>query len=52
MDEGADALKHDDIWDDSALVESWNEALAEYKVRPYTSTSRYAPPCLTNLRVC
>ncbi|KAK3345252.1 hypothetical protein B0H65DRAFT_548980 [Neurospora tetraspora] len=22
---------HDEIWDDSALVNSWNEALAEYK---------------------
>lgn len=26
-------LTHDDIWDDSALVDSWNEALDEYKVR-------------------
>jgi len=25
-------LSHDDIWDDSMLVDSWNEALAEYKV--------------------
>ncbi|ROW06560.1 hypothetical protein VMCG_04311 [Cytospora schulzeri] len=24
-------LTHDDIWDDSALVSSWNEALDEYK---------------------
>ncbi|KEZ46157.1 hypothetical protein SAPIO_CDS1026 [Scedosporium apiospermum] len=24
-------LSHDDIWDDSMLVDSWNEALAEYK---------------------
>ncbi|KAK7748077.1 hypothetical protein SLS53_001329 [Cytospora paraplurivora] len=24
-------LTHDDIWDDSALVDSWNEALDEYK---------------------
>lgn len=23
---------HDEIWDDSALVDSWNQALAEYKV--------------------
>lgn len=34
MDGAADELTHDDIWDDSALVESWNDALAEYKVRP------------------
>lgn len=27
-------MAHEDIWDDSALVNSWNEALAEYKVRP------------------
>lgn len=25
-------LNEADMWDDSALVESWNEALAEYKV--------------------
>ncbi|KAK4496258.1 hypothetical protein PRZ48_012238 [Zasmidium cellare] len=26
-------LTHDELWDDSALVESWNEALGEYQVR-------------------
>ncbi|KAF2166896.1 hypothetical protein M409DRAFT_22948 [Zasmidium cellare ATCC 36951] len=26
-------LTHDELWDDSALVESWNEALEEYQVR-------------------
>lgn len=25
---------HDQIWDDSALVDSWNSALDEYQVRP------------------
>ena len=25
-------LSHAEIWDDSALVQSWDEALAEYKV--------------------
>jgi hypothetical protein len=25
-------MNHDEIWDDSALIESWNDALAEYKV--------------------
>ncbi|KZZ94954.1 hypothetical protein AAL_05065 [Moelleriella libera RCEF 2490] len=24
-------LSHEETWDDSALIESWNEALAEYK---------------------
>ena len=24
-------LRNDDIWDDSALIESWNQALDEYK---------------------
>lgn len=24
-------MNHDEIWDDSSLIESWNEALAEYK---------------------
>ncbi len=32
-------LTHDEIWDDSALVESWNEALEEYKVG-YSSMDR------------
>lgn len=26
-------LTHEEIWDDSALVDSWNDALLEYKVR-------------------
>lgn len=26
-------MTHAEIWDDSALVDSWNEALEEYKVR-------------------
>lgn len=25
-------MSHNEIWDDSALVDSWNEALEEYKV--------------------
>jgi hypothetical protein len=27
-----DDLSHEEIWDDSALIDSWNDALAEYKV--------------------
>lgn len=26
-------LSHDDVWDDSMLIDSWNEALEEYKVK-------------------
>lgn len=26
-------MAHDDVWDDSALIRSWDEALDEYKVR-------------------
>ena len=33
MAPGEKPLTHDEIWDDSALVDSWNDALAEYKVR-------------------
>lgn len=25
-------MSHNEIWDDSALVDSWNDALEEYKV--------------------
>lgn len=34
-------LSHEDVWDDSALIKSWNEALEEYKVcRPAVSVIR------------
>jgi len=33
MDSETNGLTHDEIWDDSAMVKSWNEALEEYKVR-------------------
>lgn len=33
MAKGNEKLTHDEIWDDSALVDSWNSALDEYKVR-------------------
>jgi len=32
MDPRGDVLTHDEIWDDSALIDSWNQALEEYKV--------------------
>lgn len=25
---------HEEVWDDSLLIDSWNQALKEYKVRP------------------
>ncbi|OTA96707.1 hypothetical protein M434DRAFT_392644 [Hypoxylon sp. CO27-5] len=31
MDSSKEDLTHDEIWDDSALVNSWNDALEEYK---------------------
>ncbi len=27
-----EAASHEEIWDDSVLIDSWNEALEEYKV--------------------
>ena len=30
-------LSHAEIWDDSALVQSWDDALAEYKVSDNSS---------------
>lgn len=36
------ALTHEEIWDDSALVRSWDEAVEEYQVRcPVDSRDRY-----------
>lgn len=32
-------LSHEEIWDDSALVDSWNAALQEYQVTCYDSTA-------------
>jgi hypothetical protein len=32
MDERNEELSHEEVWDDSALIESWNQALDEYKV--------------------
>ena len=28
-------LSHGEIWDDSALIQSWDEALEEYRVRDW-----------------
>jgi len=32
-----DNLSHEEVWDDSALQDSWDDALAEYKVRLHIS---------------
>jgi hypothetical protein len=32
MSEKKNGVSHEEIWDDSALIDSWNEALEEYKV--------------------
>ncbi|KAJ3568649.1 hypothetical protein NPX13_g6348 [Xylaria arbuscula] len=33
-------LTHNEIWDDSALIDSWDQALEEYKVSFTTTSSR------------
>jgi hypothetical protein len=33
MEGPGNEMAHDDVWDDSALIRSWDEALDEYKVR-------------------
>jgi hypothetical protein len=30
-------LTHEEIWDDSALIDAWNSATAEYEVRPVSA---------------
>ncbi len=32
MASGQQELTHNEIWDDSALIDSWDQALEEYKV--------------------
>ncbi|KAG5915092.1 hypothetical protein E4U61_004991 [Claviceps capensis] len=41
-----EVLSHEEIWDDSALIDSWNEALAEYKLQsqPQESTPTKSKP--------
>jgi len=33
---GAGAMSQAEIWDDSALIRSWNDALQEYEVRSFS----------------
>ena len=35
-------LTHEEIWDDSALIEAWNSAAAEYEVRSHKINSETA----------
>lgn len=37
MDTSENLLTHEEIWDDSTLVNAWDEALNEYKVGWYLS---------------
>jgi hypothetical protein len=39
-------MNHDEIWDDSALIESWNDALTEYKVSSQGSHHPTPPSAL------
>jgi hypothetical protein len=41
------AATHDEIWDDSALVDSWNQALDEYKVSRWQQVSKPRPMRVT-----
>jgi len=40
MASGNVPMYHDDIWDDSALVRSWDDALAEYKASSSATTEK------------
>lgn len=64
MASDANEMTHDDIWDDSALVNSWNQALEEYQVsqtRKASSEISYAEifirntiastPAVSNLKI-
>lgn len=44
-------LTHDEIWDDSALIDSWNEALDEYKVRLSCRVRQKGQPACCRLAV-
>ncbi|CCE27240.1 uncharacterized protein CPUR_00712 [Claviceps purpurea 20.1] len=39
-----EVLSHEEVWDDSALIDSWNEALAEYKLQSQTQESTPTKP--------
>lgn len=39
----ASGNSHGEVWDDSLLVNSWNDAVEEYKVQTFRSS--YTPHC-------
>ena len=43
-------LSYNEMWDDSMLVDSWNQALEEYKVSKGMSAERTKPTRLTRSR--
>ena len=43
-------LTHEEIWDDSALIDAWNSAAAEYEVR--TRPHLFGCRCLLCARAC
>ena len=40
MDPSGNPLTHEEVWDDSMLVNVWNEALQEYQVSPDCSQQK------------
>lgn len=40
---GGGAMSQAEIWDDSALIRSWNDALQEYEVRPINEDQKRFP---------
>lgn len=37
MDIDESDSQHEEVWDDSLLIDSWNQALQEYKVKQISS---------------
>lgn len=46
MGEDNEVLSHEEMWDDSELIDSWNQALDEYKVC-VSDAPLVHPACLT-----
>lgn len=47
MSEDDKPLSYNEMWDDSLLVDSWNQALEEYKVSEEMPAERTEPTRLT-----
>lgn len=50
MDDGQKDLSHEEVWDDSALIDSWNQALDEYKVEDTFRTMAHLERALSDSR--